>query len=268
MTKKIFCFLLPLLIIAQSAFAGYPPTTSKASGDSSDLVTFNYRFPNFAVTHSGPIMTLGILGLAGGGTNSTGAPLTKSAGYTLTANDDVVFVTATATMVLPSVSANTGKKFTIQTSGTSTLATISPASGTICGQATVKVGPDDDSLTFQSDGSNWVGLNNGCWRDESVQWTPTSAGTCTLNNSSHHWVASTTPNAGGDCTLNPQSGIFSVAPRCVGGFEVADASMGDLYSVRVYSSGTSAIRLFSQVQVGGSTTSNVNTGNAICKGPR
>lgn len=45
-----------------------PPTTSKISGDSTDLITFKYRFPNFTGTHSGTIVSLSVNSVPGGGT--------------------------------------------------------------------------------------------------------------------------------------------------------------------------------------------------------
>lgn len=65
MFKKLIALLL---LSTASAWAGLPPTTSKGSGDSSDLTTFKFRFPNFTVTHSGPTATFNVLSAAGGGT--------------------------------------------------------------------------------------------------------------------------------------------------------------------------------------------------------
>jgi hypothetical protein len=59
---------------------GLPPTTSKFSGDTSNITTFFYDFPNFTGTHSGVTATLGTLAVGGGGTGDT----------TLTANNFLV----------------------------------------------------------------------------------------------------------------------------------------------------------------------------------
>lgn len=64
--------LLLGLLLATNTFAGLPPTTSQGIGDASDLTTFKYRFPNFAITHTGTVATLGTLSTSGGGTGSTG----------------------------------------------------------------------------------------------------------------------------------------------------------------------------------------------------
>lgn len=66
MIKKI----LPFILLFSVAHAGFPPTTSKVSGDSNNVTTFNYQFPNFAGTHTGTTVSLGILGIAGGGTGA------------------------------------------------------------------------------------------------------------------------------------------------------------------------------------------------------
>lgn len=69
MIKKI----LFLTLFSTNAFAGLPPTTSKVSGDTSDITTFKYRFPNFTGSHTGTTMSLGVNSIAGGGTGQTDA---------------------------------------------------------------------------------------------------------------------------------------------------------------------------------------------------
>lgn len=64
--KKLLLFLL----ISYQANAGLPPTSSKGSGDSTNITTFNFQFPNFAITHTGVTASLGVLGVAGGGTGT------------------------------------------------------------------------------------------------------------------------------------------------------------------------------------------------------
>lgn len=67
---KYFIFTILLSIAAQ---AGFPPTTSKVVGDANNVTTFNYQFPNFAGTHTGTTVSLGILNAAGGGTGLNGS---------------------------------------------------------------------------------------------------------------------------------------------------------------------------------------------------
>lgn len=54
-------------------WAGLPPTGSEVSGDSSNVTTFNFQFPNFAGTHTGTTVSLGTLSVPGGGTGQTSA---------------------------------------------------------------------------------------------------------------------------------------------------------------------------------------------------
>lgn len=63
--------ILFLLLCTNYANAGLPPTTSKASGDTSFATTFNFAFPNFDRTRSGTTTTFGKLNVSGGGTGAT-----------------------------------------------------------------------------------------------------------------------------------------------------------------------------------------------------
>lgn len=67
MIKKMFV----LLLYSSIALAGFPPTTSKVSGDTSNITTFNYQFPNFTGTHTGTTVSLGVNSVLGGGTGQT-----------------------------------------------------------------------------------------------------------------------------------------------------------------------------------------------------
>src|SRR6185503_3806839 len=60
---------LAILLITSCAWASYPPTTTKDSSDSNPVTTFNFQFPNFTGTHTGTTFSLGVNGIAGGGTN-------------------------------------------------------------------------------------------------------------------------------------------------------------------------------------------------------
>lgn len=58
--------ILPFLILSflwtlQAALAGLPPTTTKGSGDTSPIVTFNWSYPNIPFTHSGTTATMGAI---------------------------------------------------------------------------------------------------------------------------------------------------------------------------------------------------------------
>lgn len=64
-----------------------PPTTTKVSSDSNNVVTFNILFPHFTGTHTGVSMSLGVNSVQGGGTGvsscTTGDILYGSAANTL-----------------------------------------------------------------------------------------------------------------------------------------------------------------------------------------
>jgi hypothetical protein len=79
--KKVLV-LLSFLCLAST----YPPTTSKDSTDTTNVVTFNYQFPNFTGTHTGVTFSLGVLGVAGGG---TGLSSPGAAGTVLSSNGSV-----------------------------------------------------------------------------------------------------------------------------------------------------------------------------------
>lgn len=125
-------FLPILLILAQLAYADFQPTTSKVTGDSTDIVSFNYRFPNFTGTHTGVVLSLGVNSIAGGGTGQT----TANAGFgalapSTTKGDLLGYSTVNAripvgtdTQVLTADSAQTlGLKWATPTTGTVTSVT-------------------------------------------------------------------------------------------------------------------------------------------------
>lgn len=61
-------FLILFFLVLTCAEAGFPPTTSRISGESVDSTTFTFRFPNFTGTRSSSIISLGVNSVAGGGT--------------------------------------------------------------------------------------------------------------------------------------------------------------------------------------------------------
>jgi hypothetical protein len=66
-----FIFIFIVFVATSTSWAGFPPTTSKGSGDSTDITTFKFRFPNVSFTHSGTTATFGTVGVASGGTGQT-----------------------------------------------------------------------------------------------------------------------------------------------------------------------------------------------------
>jgi hypothetical protein len=64
-------------VVCPYVYAALPPTTSRGNGDSANITTFNFQFPNISVTHTGTTASFGVVNIAGGGTNKA---LTLSAG--------------------------------------------------------------------------------------------------------------------------------------------------------------------------------------------
>lgn len=88
--KKLATYVLLFTFFAQAVFAGLPPTTSKVTGDAGNVTTFNYQFPNFAGTHTGTTLSLGVLGIVGGGTGQATAGAGFGALSPLTTKGDIL----------------------------------------------------------------------------------------------------------------------------------------------------------------------------------
>jgi len=111
-----------LLLISQVSLAGLPPTVSRISGEVADSTTFKFRFPNFAGTRTGTLISLGVNSVAGGGTGLG----------TLTLNSVVLGNgTSTPLFVAPSTSGN------ILTSNGTTWQSTAPASGSSLSVTTI-----------------------------------------------------------------------------------------------------------------------------------
>lgn len=86
-----------LSFVSSLAFAGLPPTTSKVTGDTGNVTTFNYQFPNFTGTHTGTTLSLGVNSILGGGTGAT----TKSGAFDalspMTTGGDLIYGGASGT---------------------------------------------------------------------------------------------------------------------------------------------------------------------------
>jgi hypothetical protein len=82
--------------------------------------------------------------------------ISKSSAYTLTNADEIVIVTATATITLPTAVNNTGRTYTIKRYTTSGNTTINTASGiTIDGNSTYVLDVNKKAVKVVSDGANW-----------------------------------------------------------------------------------------------------------------
>lgn len=94
-----------------------------------------------------------------GGVITARLPLTvKSGAYTLTANDEICLVTATAAITLPTAASITGKVYTVKNTGSGTVTVDTTSSETIDGADDVELS-SLDAVTVASDGTNWVVVN-------------------------------------------------------------------------------------------------------------
>lgn len=112
MKKLIFLSLF----LCSCVDAGLPPTTSKASGDSTNITTFNFQLPNFSVTHTGVTAQFNLLNTTGGGTgvsNPTAHQVPVAEG-----SSNFVFVSpSTSGFVLTSNGTGSDPSFQAPTSG-------------------------------------------------------------------------------------------------------------------------------------------------------
>jgi len=243
-------------LLSQLAFAGLPPTTSKGSGDASNITTFNYQFPNFSVTHTGATAAFNILGAAGGGTGlgtltlnsllvgagtgnvtfiapgSNGNVLTSngttwssaappsaagvltstSTNYTALSSDDNIVETAAAKTITLLTGATTGKRVGIISENTGQT-TLTPAAGNICGQTSITLNGQRDSISLVADGTNWVDTATRCEVAHRVSYQATTSATSNIVQDGA-WVSSVGWTSIGQQTINITSGVFSSAPTC------------------------------------------------------
>ncbi len=79
---------------------------------------------------------------------------TETANYTITATDSTILASGTITITLPSASGITGREYTIKNIATGTI-TIASGGGTIDGATTLALSTQNESVTLQSNGTNW-----------------------------------------------------------------------------------------------------------------
>ena len=85
----------------------------------------------------------------------------KSTAYTLTATDDIVSVTGTTTITLPTAAGIPGRKYTIKNSDVAATVTVDANGGeTIDGSLTKLLTTQYQYLTILSDGVNWLIVAN------------------------------------------------------------------------------------------------------------
>lgn len=181
--------LLASLFFATQAFAGLPPTTSRGNGDSSNITTFNFQFPNITVAHTGTTAAFGYSNIAGGGTNNPSLGVTSggvlytdgskvmnvgagTSGYLLQSNGSSAptwvapgsgsawFIQATQGGDNPDlgVSAVSSYTETVAVSMTLTPGSGSAAVGTMCSGTNAATAPSTSPTTCSA-GNESVGIN-------------------------------------------------------------------------------------------------------------
>ena len=153
MIKNILFLFLVLSIGA--ANAGLPPTTSKGTGDTTDVVTFTYRFSGFPISHSGTIATI-----SPPASSFTQAVVTKTANYTITTSDDVVIANTSGgsfTLTLPASNTASRPVYIKMASGSIYPLTIARGSSdTIDGETTQTLTTPYQSIILIPDGgTSW-----------------------------------------------------------------------------------------------------------------
>lgn len=79
----------------------------------------------------------------------------QGSNYTLTATDDIVSVTGTTNIALPTAIGITGRKYTVKNTGAGTVTVSTTGGQTIDGVATKSLALQYDFVTVVSDGANW-----------------------------------------------------------------------------------------------------------------
>lgn len=139
--------------------------------------------------------------------------VTKSATYTAATSDETITFSADATLNLPAAAgANAGKVYNITSTSATAEVTIDPNSTeTVCGQTTVRL-EGNDSMVIQSDGTNWIGLNNSCIKQMFSYLTNT--GSCAVSTQTGTWITSVSDPGAGQCGVVWSSATWSAIPWC------------------------------------------------------
>jgi hypothetical protein len=199
-------------------------------------------------------------------TIDTTATVTAST-YSATDQVDAIMANTASnaiTITLPSAATYIGKTYKLVQTSNTNLASWTSSSGTICGQTTIKTSGANDGLTVQSDGTNWVGLDGGCTRNDRVKVTATcSGGTCTSTGSTG--ISSITWGSTGNYTMNFPAGIFSSSPVCT--FSCG-GTISNCLIVLLNSETTTTFPFRAQQSNTPGTTQDVGSMSAQCQGPR
>lgn len=159
--------------------------------------------------------------------------VSKSTTYTATANEETISASMSGgawTLSLPAAASVKGKRYYIILPDDSANGlTIDPNSTeTICGQTTVVMRGLRDSMEIQSDGTNWVGLGESCWRTNTARLDCDSGSTIPVDR--QRLVSSIGNISGGTCSVTLNTGNYSGAPTIVVSWN-GTASSSDFYGV-------------------------------------
>jgi hypothetical protein len=95
---------------------------------------------------------------AGSGGSGTAAISTKTTTYSTTTSDYTILADASSasfTITILNAVGNSGRIFVIKKINSANIVTVATSGGTIDGDSTVSMSDLNDSITVQSDGTNW-----------------------------------------------------------------------------------------------------------------
>lgn len=272
---RYFAPILALNFLALSlAHAGLPPTKTRVLGESSDVVSFTFRFPNFNATRTGSTLSLGILEVTGGGTGiaaltannivvgqGTGAvgflnPVTAGVNGTLI-SDGTFWVSTTKATAFNALSPMTTGGDLIY-GGASGAGTRLPNGS--AGQVLTSAGSTNPP-TWTSAGTapEYVAFR-GATTDSAC------SGTCTLDANSAA-VTSVTRNGAGDYTVNFTGGTFSAPPICTCVAQIPGTGVG-MCGIGGFNEAASNNAWRFRIALGTTAVNTNGFGQIICTGAR
>lgn len=199
----------------------------------------------------------------GGQVTTVNTIVSKTTTYTATADEETISASTSGgawTLSLPAAASVKGKKYHIvQTADTANALTIDPNSTeTICGQTTVILKGPRDTIDIQSDGTNWIGLGESCWRVRTAKIDCDSSSSNLIDR--QYTISSIGNISGGTCSVTLNTGVFSGTPELVVSWYGSGAASGsDFYGV--CTSSTSCV-------LGGPGAATSAQLNVIWRGPR
>lgn len=138
--------------------------------------------------------------------------------YTVTTLTKTLLVNAGAgavTVNLPAAPSFAGYVLNIikTDTSTSTRVTVTPnGADNICGQSTISLYGARDSVQLVSDGTNWQGYNQSCWRQATAELNCQSSSAITENEEA--MVSAIGNVSAGACAITLRTGYFSSTPDC------------------------------------------------------